>query len=146
MFFRNGYWYLSNMYPCEIRVNGLVFTCAEACFQSFKTTDLEERKKFQGINGFEAKKLGKKIKLRSDWNDIRIEVMTRVVKAKFNQHPDLADKLKATDNLMIIEDNTWNDTFWGVCNDKGKNLLGKIIMRVRKYLYETSDSIVISKK
>ena len=131
MFFRNEYWFLSNMYPCEIRVNGLVFTCAEACFQSFKTTDLNERKKFQEIDGFKAKKLGRSVSLRSDWNDIRIEVMSRVIHAKFKQNPDLTKKLKDTGDLPIIEDNTWKDTFWGVCNGKGYNLLGQILMNER---------------
>lgn len=139
MFFRNEYWYLSNMYPCEIRVNGLTFTCAEACFQSFKTTNLNERKKFQGLNGFEAKKLGKKLKLRSDWNDIRIEVMARVVNAKFKQNPELKHKLLNTGNLTIIENNTWNDTFWGKCNNKGLNNLGKIIMRLRDMYRRSED-------
>ena len=131
MFFRNEYWFLSNMYPCEIRVNGLVFTCAEACFQSFKTTDINERKKFQGIDGFKAKKLGRSVSLRSDWNDIRIEVMSRVIHAKFHQNPDLTKKLQDTGDLLIIEDNTWKDTFWGVCNGKGHNLLGQILMNER---------------
>lgn len=135
MYFRNEYWFLSNMYPCKIRVNGLEFKCAEACFQSFKTTDLELRKKFQYLNGFEAKKLGKKIKLRPDWNDIRLEVMRRVVRAKFRQNLDLAIKLFAIpDNIEIIEDNTWNDTFWGRCNGVGKNNLGQIITSERMYL------------
>ena len=134
MFFRNEYWFLSNMYPCEIRVNGLVFTCAEACFQSFKTTDVNERKKFQGINGFEAKKLGRSVSLRSDWNDIRIEVMFRVIHAKFSQHPELTKKLQNTGDLPIIEDNTWKDTFWGRYNGKGHNLLGQILMSERDWI------------
>ena len=138
MFFRNEYWFLSNMYPCEIRVNGLVFTCAEACFQSFKTTDLNERKKFQGIDRFKAKKLGTSVSLRSDWNDIRIEVMSRDIHAKFKQHPDLTKKLQDTGDLPIIEDNTWKDTFWGVCNGKGCNLLGQILMSERDWVNSQS--------
>lgn len=130
MYFRNEYWFLSNMYPCKIRVNGLEFKCAEACFQSFKTTDTELRAKFQHLNGFEAKKLGKKIKLRPDWNDIRLEVMYRVVFAKFRQHPELKTKLLNISE-MIIEDNTWHDTFWGKCNGVGKNKLGIILMTIR---------------
>lgn len=133
MFFRKEFWFLSNMYPCEIRVNGLVFTCAEACFQSFKTTDLEARKAFQGIDGFQAKKLGRKVQLRSDWNKIRLDVMEAVVKAKFRQHPDLFYKLLVVDDV-IVEDNTWNDTFWGKCNGKGYNNLGRILMKVRAEL------------
>ena len=134
MYFRNEYWFLSNMYPCEIRVNGLVFTCAEACFQSFKTTDVNERKKFQGIDGFKAKKLGRSVSLRSDWNDIRIEVMSRVIHAKFHQNSDLTKKLQDTGDLPIIEDNTWKDTFWGRCNGKGHNLLGQILMSERDWI------------
>lgn len=133
MYFRNEYWFLSNMYPCKIRVNGLEFQCAEACFQSFKTTDLELRKKFQNLNGFEAKKLGKKIKLRPDWNNIRLEVMYRVVLAKFRQHPELFRKLKNVSE-PIVEDNTWHDTFWGMCNGVGKNNLGIILTAVQNNL------------
>lgn len=130
MFFRNEYWFLSNMFPCEMRVNGLVFTCAESCYQSFKTTDPELRKKFQGLNGFEAKKLGRKIPLRKDWFSIRLEVMECVVKVKFKQHPELFRKLMAIKE-PIVEDNTWKDTFWGKYNGVGNNHLGKILMNIR---------------
>lgn len=130
MYFREKYWFLSNMYPCELRINGLVFSCAEAAFQSFKTTDLEERKKFQNINGFEAKKLGKRIKLREDWNNIRLDVMDAVLKVKFKQHPELYKLLKSI-NEPIVEDNNWNDMFWGRCNGKGKNYLGCLLERIK---------------
>lgn len=130
MFFRNEYWFLSNMYPCKIRVNGLEFECAEACFQSFKTTDPELRAKFQHLNGFEAKKFGKKVKLRPDWNNIRLDVMKEVIRVKFKQHPDLLKKLTEIKG-DIVENNTWHDTFWGVCNGKGYNHLGKILMEIR---------------
>lgn len=133
MKFRNEYWFLSNMFPAEMKVNGLTFTCAEACFQSFKTTDLEERKRFQDLNGFEAKKLGRRISIRPNWNEIRLEVMYLVVKAKFRQHPELTDKLIRTcnrPNIEIVEDNTWGDKFWGRCNGIGENNLGKILTKI----------------
>lgn len=136
MFFRNEYWFLSNMYPCKIRVNGLEFECAEACFQSFKTTDLELRKKFQKMNGFEAKKFGKKVKLRPDWNDIRLEIMSRVIHAKFKQNDELGHKLaQISDEIEIVEDNKWHDTFWGRCNGIGENHLGRIL-EYEKHLQE----------
>lgn len=130
MYFRNEYAFLSNMFKAEIRVNGLVFSCAEACFQSFKTEDKELRKKFQNISGYEAKKLGKSIKLRPDWNEIRLEVMEAVLKAKFKQHPELMVKLIAI-NEPIVEHNTWHDEFWGVCDGLGKNNLGIILDKIR---------------
>lgn len=133
MKFRNEYWFLSNMYPTKIEIEGLTFDCAEAAFQSFKTLDMDERKQFEGIDGFTAKKLGRRIKLRKDWNNNRLEIMKRVVKAKFQQHPYLKEKLLAL-NEYIVEDNTWNDKFWGRCNGKGENNLGKILMEVRQEL------------
>ena len=36
--------------------------------------------------------------------------------------------------MVKIEGNTWNDTFWGVCNGQGQNWLGKILMLVRSEL------------
>jgi predicted NAD-dependent protein-ADP-ribosyltransferase YbiA (DUF1768 family) len=31
----------------------------------------------------------------------------------------------------LIEGNTWNDRYWGVCRGTGKNRLGQILMRIR---------------
>ena len=42
--------------------------------------------------------------------------------------------LLATGKATLVEGNSWGDTFWGVCRGKGKNMLGKILMRVRKRL------------
>lgn len=60
--------------------------------------------------------------------------MYLVVKSKFEQNSDLKDKLIATGDEYLEEGNTWNDTYWGVCRGKGKNILGKILMRVREEL------------
>lgn len=130
MYFREKYWFLSNMYPCTLRINGLCFTCAEAAFQSFKTTNPEIRKQFQKITGFEAKKLGRKLKLREDWDVIKLDVMDAVLNVKFKQHPELHRMLKQIPE-PIIEDNNWNDTFWGRCNGVGKNYLGLLLERIK---------------
>ena len=132
MLFRNEYWFLSNMFRSPIWIDGLYFSCAESAFQSFKTEDVELRKKFRGINGFEAKKLGRKIPLRPDWDSIKIDVMRKVVFEKFNQHPELAEMLiKIPTSIEIVEDNSWNDTYWGRCRGVGQNNLGKIISELR---------------
>ena len=60
--------------------------------------------------------------------------MLNVVRAKFDQHPDLAQKLLETGDEELVEGNTWGDRYWGVCGGKGKNMLGKILMRVREEL------------
>ena len=36
-----------------------------------------------------------------------------------------------TGDLYIEETNSWGDTFWGVCEGKGQNVLGNILMGIR---------------
>ena len=60
--------------------------------------------------------------------------MHDIVYAKFSQNPILRQKLINTQDMILIENNTWNDTFWGVCNGVGENHLGKILMEVREEL------------
>lgn len=80
----------------------------------------------------EAKKLGKSAKLVPFWENVKVGIMYKLVHEKFFQNPELAKWLIETKGRELVEGNTWNDTFWGVCNEKGKNYLGKILMKVRK--------------
>jgi predicted NAD-dependent protein-ADP-ribosyltransferase YbiA (DUF1768 family) len=59
-----------------------------------------------------------------------------MVRLKFSTHQELRERLLATGEAELIEGNTWNDTFWGVCKGEGQNWLGKILMEVRKELAE----------
>ena len=80
----------------------------------------------------DAKRLGRHVPLREDWNSIKEQIMYEICKAKFTQNPDLAEKLLETGDAELIEGNWWHDTTWGMCNGEGQNLLGKILMRVRE--------------
>ena len=85
-----------------------------------------------------AKSLGKRVTLREGWDTLRFEVMKRVVRAKFAD-PDLAEMLRGTGERELIELNTWRDSTWGCVlgkdgSWKGRNELGKILMRVREEL------------
>jgi predicted NAD-dependent protein-ADP-ribosyltransferase YbiA (DUF1768 family) len=66
--------------------------------------------------------------------DVKVKLMFVLVTEKFKQNPELKQKLLETGNQELIEGNTWNDTFWGVCNGQGQNWLGKILMLVRSEL------------
>lgn len=131
MYFKNYYYFLSNMYPCEISidVNGTqyTFSCVESAYQACKCP--HRCSKFVELNGYEAKRLGKKVELRSDWNDIKVALMEQLVKQKFANH-ELLNKLKAIEG-EIVETNNWGDTFWGKCYGRGQNILGKILMEIR---------------
>ena len=100
--FRGEYGFLSNFYGCKIIIQTkdgqLTFWNAEAAFQAMKTTDFEERMKFCDIkNPVKAKGLGRKLKLRKDWDVIRVSVMEYIVMEKFYQNGDLAQKLRGED-------------------------------------------------
>lgn len=129
MKFRGEYYFLSNMYPCLVRVDGRIFRSAEAAFQSRKCLIPEETAAFQGLDGFQAKKLGRYVKLRPDWNDIRLAEMEKVLRQKFRNQL-LLSQLKEISG-PIVEDNDWGDTFWGCCRGTGQNHLGKLLMKIR---------------
>ena len=130
--FRDEYFFLSNFYPVEIKLDGIVYPNAEAAFQAQKTLDVEERRKFSMLkNPVQAKRLGRKVKLRDDWEEVKLDIMTEVVAQKFLQHPHLIEMLLQTGDEELIEGNKWGDRFWGVCKGKGENHLGKILMKIR---------------
>ena len=130
--FRGRYYFLSNFYSVPVKYGLLTFANTEAAFHSEKCP--MRAAEFTKLNPSESKRLGRRVKLRSDWEQVKDDVMLDVVRAKFNQHPDLAQKLLATGDEELVEGNDWGDTYWGVCNGRGKNMLGKILMRVRAEL------------
>ena len=127
--FRGKYYFLSNFSNSKFTLNGITFLNGESAFHSFK--DIKSQSEFANLDPFTAKRKGRKVKLRHDWEDIKDDIMYKVVKAKFEQNVDLKEKLLATGDEYLEEGNTWNDTYWGVCKGRGKNMLGKILMKVR---------------
>lgn len=133
-YFQGNYRFLSNFWPCRIEFEGLVYPSVEHTYQASKTQDDEARARILvARTPGDAKRAGKRVKLRSGWDSIKVAVMTDLVFRKF-QDPGLAEKLKATGERPLVEGNTWGDVFWGVYNGRGENHLGKILMRVRKEL------------
>ena len=132
--FRGEFDWLSNFFLCQVEFEGMNFSNVEAAFQAAKCLDMKERERFFGLSGGQAKRLGKRVELRPDWEDVKIDIMRQVLKSKFTQNPELREKLIATGNTELIEGNNWNDRFWGVCRGVGKNHLGKLLMEVRAEL------------
>ena len=131
--------YLSNFEVCDIHFDGDLYGSSEAAYMAGKTLDPSIREKFQkktGITPAEARKLGQIIQLRDDWNDVRYDTMASVVFDKFYRNKALREKLLSTGDRYIEETNHWNDQFFGVCNGKGKNVLGRILMTTREFWKE----------
>lgn len=131
--FSGEYRFLSNFYPVEVVLDGVTYPSVEHAYQAAKTLDLEKRKEILGVTPGFAKRLGQQLKLRPDWNDVKLSVMTRLNEQKY-MRPDLREKLCDTYPQDLVEGNTWGDTFWGVCDGKGSNHLGQILMTIRMQL------------
>lgn len=98
-----------------------------------KTHDEEEQNRIQmERRAAVAKRLGKTVTMRDDWDEIKVDIMREIVQAKFDQHEHLREMLLATEDAILEEGNHWGDTFWGVCRGKGLNMLGKILMDLRE--------------
>lgn len=130
--FRGTNFFLSNFYNCPVTYNGNTYQNAEAAFHAQK--DPARSKEFTKLNPSEAKRLGRRVKLRKDWEQVKNNIMYEIVTEKFRQNLELAKRLLDTGDNILVEGNTWNDTYWGICNGRGKNHLGQILMRVRKEL------------
>jgi ribA/ribD-fused uncharacterized protein len=136
--FRGEYEFLSNFYPVDVCFEGIVYRNAEAAFQAQKCTDPELRSSFAELTGGQAKRKGRRVPLRPDWETVKVDIMRRVVYAKFTRNPSLAQALLATGDRMLIEGNTWHDVFWGVDSrtGRGQNHLGRILTELRALLRE----------
>lgn len=136
--FEGEYRYLSNFWPCLVEFEDIVYNCSEGAYQAAKTLDLNLRREFQLLDGSKSKKLGRKIQIREDWDGVKLDVMYTICKNKFLSNSDLKHKLLSTQDAYLEETNWWNDKFWGVCKGVGENHLGKILMKIRQELLETS--------
>ena len=132
--FRGDYFFLSNFYPCAILYNGYLFGSAEAAFQAQKVINSRDQVSFTQMSPGQAKKYGKTVELRKDWEDVKLGIMEDIIREKFIYDPDLIKMLLDTGDKELIEGNNWNDTFWGMCRGKGENHLGKILMKLREEL------------
>jgi len=140
--FENEYAFLSNFYPSPmIGFDGIRYPTVEHAFQAQKSLDIIERSQIAAApTPGKAKRLGRNVKLRPNWNSIKEEVMYNYVFHKFHIHPELKEKLLATGEEYLEEGTTWHDNEWGncyceACKDiQGQNKLGQILMRVRNEL------------
>jgi len=128
--------FLSNFYPCSIESEGLIYKTTEHAFQAAKTSDIAKREEIRDADtAGKAKRLGRKVDLRKDWEEVKDDIMLTVLREKFKQQ-DLREKLLATENAVLVESTRWHDNYWGVCNCEkcsgvGKNMLGTLLMKVR---------------
>lgn len=144
--FTSQYYFLSNfcrspftstLYQPEGYPHFFDFRTVEHYYQAAKTADPTVAVKIIMANTpNDAKKMGRSVALRSDWEAAKINVMRQALARKFPNQPDNAFTLAllATGDAYLAEGNWWGDTFWGVCHGEGANWLGWLLMAQRSWL------------
>jgi len=139
------YGIFSNFRYCNppIKFQDKEWITSEHIFQAYKFINCDNPIYFNQIYMAKtptiAAKLGrdKRSPLRSDWNDIKDDLMEQIVYAKFSQNESFKKVLLETGNKILVE-HTRNDNYWADGgNGSGLNMLGKILMKVRDRLQST---------
>ena len=144
--FRGPHDFLSNFYAADVELEGAEYPTIEHAFQAAKSLEYAERRAVKNAKtASEAKRMGRKIKRRTDWFDVSLIIMETLVRQKFTRYPELKSKLLETGDAKLIEGNNWNDRFYGAVYDttrnewKGDNHLGEILMKVRADLKQEAE-------
>jgi len=145
--FKNQHKFLSNFYQVSINFEGIIYPTVEHVYQAAKSFDTIYRDKISSIPWYKpgtAKMYGNKVKIRPDWEKVKVDIMKKLLYKKF-MYPDLSNLLLQTEDDYLEEGNFWHDNFWGNCRCKkckdipGQNMLGKLLMDVREELKEDTN-------
>ena len=141
--FTDKYAFMSNFSYSPMEFEGISVPTAEHAFQMMKASTQDMREFIaMAPTASQAKSRGRGVKIRGDWEQIKFDVMYRIQLAKYRQNPHLRVVLLATGDAELEEGNWWHDNTWGNCkcehcrDIEGHNMLGNILMKVRKELRE----------
>lgn len=161
--FRQEFGYLSNFNVLKNKIHylGYDYISVEAGYMAQKCDDVAWKQYCSTISPHsnaqsEMKKAAYKVDLVKDFRDKQLKIMLDLLRLKFKNNPELANKLVATYPRMIMEGNVWNDRYWGATIPKqnlsdnveleklyekfpqyfyvGQNYLGRLLMKVRDEL------------
>lgn len=135
---RGPYGVFSNFSRHPVKMGKKHYPTSEHYFQAQKFVGTKHEEEVCRAKGpSEAAKLGRdrSLPLRKDWESVKDNIMYEVLTAKFIQHSALREILIATGERELVE-HTANDAYWGDNSNgktkgNGKNMLGKLLMRLR---------------
>lgn len=133
--------FCSNFHRAKMFLDGRWWDTVEHLYQAQKTGIPEE---FDAIwkakTPKEARLIGQTVHMRNPWDSLKYKTMKDSCVLKFTQHQDLLVQLLATGTDVLVEDSPV-DSYWGWGADhKGQNMLGKVLMEIRKELSGYSKS------
>jgi len=142
------YGWLGNMFAAPITYNGQIWRTSEALFQALRFEDVTIREMIRNKKSPMSAKMVAKLKenrtkrVVEPMSEEDIDNMRLCLKIKFDQHPDLREKLLLTGDHIIFEDVSARPgarhKFWGavLTNNglEGQNMTGKLLMELREEL------------
>jgi ribA/ribD-fused uncharacterized protein len=136
--FEDEYEFLSNFHLRPVMYRSLRWPTREHAYQAMKTTIMreQERIRLEAPTPGVAKRMGQRVTLRPNWDQRRLPFMKSILDHAFVDKSLLAQKLVNTRDAILIEGNTWGDTFWGQCGGEGENNLGILLMKRRQALID----------
>jgi len=147
--FDGDYAFLSNFYEYPFVFSGLgtEVPTAEHGFQAMKAVNTEGVKSvLDCATPGQAKRMGRKITIRGDWEEVKDDIMLDVLRDKFTADIHMMAKLLNTQDALLVEGNQWHDMYWGTCHcrdhrtQKGVNRLGELLMKVRGELRNAQET------
>ena len=132
------YGIFSNLYPSPVHFEDKLYPTAEHAYQAGKARKPEVR---DWILSAPSPALAAMAAhglytwdVTPNWAEIKFDRMRRVLRAKFEQHPDLREILLSTGQARLVEAGTVNNAvnrLWGEVNGVGQNMLGVMLMELR---------------
>ncbi|MAG26482.1 Swarming motility protein ybiA [Candidatus Pacearchaeota archaeon] len=141
--FKSGQKYgcFSNFYPASFTLDEKLWPTTEHYFMAQKTLNPEKVEKIRRADGpREARRLGRIVELRPNWDNIKYNIMVKALHAKFTQNEHICEILLSTGDRSIHEN--CKDPWWGGGPNfpGGRDLLGKALIEVRT-LIKTVNSL-----
>lgn len=131
----------SNLYRCPVEFEGVVYPTSEHAYQAGKPRKAAVRDWLlaapspallamaaHGLYYWD---------IAPGWSTNKLDRMRGVLRAKFTQHPELAELLLGTGTARLVESATVDNEvnrFWGEVNGVGRNTLGVMLMELREVL------------
>jgi ribA/ribD-fused uncharacterized protein len=134
-FYTPKYTVFNNFSAHATEFEGILYPTSEHAYQAAKCTNPAGKSAIQQARSpREAKKLAN-VTYASDrdpkWDEKKVSVMESILRTKLEQHAEAREALDETKNEDIVEDSPV-DYFWGEGADgTGKNMLGKLWMKIR---------------
>nr|WP_308431093.1 NADAR family protein [Kitasatospora griseola] len=122
-------------YPAPITVGEAGYPSVAHAYWALSVAQPEARGTIATAEtAFAARKLAAEAPRREGWEHVRTAVMTRLLRAKYDQHPELAEILLATGDATVIYDDM-DSAFWGDNAGRGRNWTGRLLELIRSELH-----------